>query len=193
MGTRGLYGFRKNATDKTTYNHFDSYPSGLGSDVLKFIRNHSNAMMNEFYDRIIMVDEQGKPTAEEIERCIANKAVNLSVSNQSYDDWYCLLRNVQGDLEALCQWEFPYMTDCSDFIKDSLFCEYAYIINLDNNMLEFYQGFQSKPQEGNRYGMEESRGYYPCKLVAEIPLARIKDANSVNEIIDEFMQEEDYE
>ena len=191
MGTCGLYGFRKNGIDKTTYNHFDSYPDGLGADILKFIRNHSNAAMNEFYDNIIMVDEHAKPSAEEIKRCIANRTVDLSVSNQSYDDWYCLLRNIQGDLEALYQWEFPYMTDCSDFIKDSLFCEFAYIINLDTNVLEYYEGFQETPQEGNRYGTTDDRGYYPCKLVAEIPLETIKNANSVSDIIAEFMQEEE--
>ncbi len=30
MSTRGLYGFRKNEQDKTTYNHSDSYPDWLG-------------------------------------------------------------------------------------------------------------------------------------------------------------------
>ena len=38
MSTRGVYGFRKNNTDKITYNHYDSYPSGLGNVILKFIQ-----------------------------------------------------------------------------------------------------------------------------------------------------------
>ena len=41
MGTPGAVGFRANKQDKVTYNHFDSYPSGLGSDVISFIRSHS--------------------------------------------------------------------------------------------------------------------------------------------------------
>lgn len=189
MGTRGLYGFRKNNEDKTTYNHFDSYPDYLGVNILKFIRKHSNAALNEFYDRIIMVDENEKPTSKEIGHCFVNEAVNLDVGTQSIDDWYCLLREMQGNLEALFNWEFPYMIDNRNFIKDSLFCEYAYIINLDNNVLEYYEGFQHVPQVGNRYGMEEDDGYYPCKLVAEIPLELIKDAENVEEIIAEFMNE----
>ena len=40
MGTRGLYGFRKNGVDKVTYNHYDSYPEYLGRNILEFIRNH---------------------------------------------------------------------------------------------------------------------------------------------------------
>ena len=38
MGTRGLYGFRKNGVDKVTYNHWDSYPDGLGKQILRFIK-----------------------------------------------------------------------------------------------------------------------------------------------------------
>ena len=191
MGTRGLYGFRKNNQDKTSYNHCDSYPEGLGVDILKFICNHSIEEMNEFYDRIIMVDQRSNPTDEQKENCIKNGFVNLNVSNQSENDWYCLLRNLQGELEKLYKCEFPYMIDDSDFIKDSLFCEYAYIINLDTNVLEFYKGFQHVPQYGNRYGIEKTDGYYPCKLEAEISIEQIQSAKDVNEIISKFMNEEE--
>lgn len=191
MGTRGLYGLRKNGKDKTSYNHFDSYPTGLGTDILNFIRNHSNAALNEFYDCIIMVNERSKPTDEEKTNCSKNHSIDLNVSSGSVDDWYCLLRNVQGNLEALFQWESPYMIDNRDFIKDSLFCEYAYIINLDTNMLEYYKGFQHVPQAGNRYGVTANDGYYPCKLVTEIPLERIKNAATVDEIISEFMPDDE--
>ena len=147
--------------------------------------------MNEFYDRIIMVDQRSNPTDKQKENCIKNGFVNLSVSNQSENDWYCLLRNLQGELEKLYECEFPYMIDDSDFIKDSLFCEYAYIINLDTNVLEFYKGFQHVPQDGNRYGIEKTDGYYPCKLEAEIPIEQIQSAKDVNEIISKFMNEEE--
>lgn len=43
MGTRGIYGFRFSGTDKLTYSHFDSYPEGLGSEVVEFIRDSSVA------------------------------------------------------------------------------------------------------------------------------------------------------
>ena len=191
MGTRGLYGFRKNETDKISYNHCDSYPEGLGVDIMRFVRNHSNEEMNELYDRIIMVDERDKPTFEEKQNCRKNASVDLNVSSGSEDDWYCLLRGMQGDLEKLYQCEFPYMIDNKDFIKDSLFCEYAYIINLDTNMLEYYEGFQKEPQDGNRYGEEANgNGYYPCRWVATIPLGTIRIAESVNDVVNEFMAEE---
>lgn len=62
-----------------------------------------------------------------------------------------------------------------DFIKNSLFCEYAYIVNIDDEILEFYKGFQHKPQENNRYGQKaDEDGYYPCKLLMTISFDDIK-------------------
>lgn len=191
MGTRGLYGIRKNGIDKTTYNHFDSYPSWLGANIVNFIKKHSIEELNEFYERIILVNASSIPTDEQKANCAKYGSVNLTVSKQSTDDWYCLLRYFQGDLEALYNVDVPYMIDDRDFIKDSLFCEYAYIINLDDNVLEFYEGFQHKPQVDNRYGTTASNGYYPCKLMAEIPLAEIQV--TTNDIIAKYMTENDEE
>lgn len=66
------------------------------------------------------------------------------------------------------------MIDNHNFIKNSLFCEWAYIINLDTNKLEVWEGFQEKPQENNRYGVEKDNGFYPCALVKEIDIEKIK-------------------
>ena len=167
MGTRGLYGFRKNGEDKLTYNHFDSYPDWLGSKVVEFCKETSIEEMNKIFDNIILVDENAKPTRTQIVECI--KYYDDSVSKQSVEDWYCLLRNTQGDLNVYKD-GLQYMIDNQEFIKDSLFCEYAYIINLDTNCLEFYLGFQKKPCISNRYGTDDDNGYYPCKMVAYYPI-----------------------
>ena len=167
MGTRGCYGFRKNGIDKLTYNHYDSYPDWLGRNIVKFCKNTSIKEMNEIFDKLILVDENSKPTAEQIAEC--SKYYDGSVSNQTYSDWYCLLREAQGELDAYKD-GLRYMIDSNEFIKDSLFCEYAYIINLDTNNLEFWIGFQDRPSVNNRYGTENNRGYYPCKMKTYYPL-----------------------
>ena len=184
MGTRGLYGFRKNGEDKLTYNHFDSYPDWLGKQVVEFCKNTSIEEMNTIFDRIVLVDEDAKPTKEQIEKCF--KYYNGEVSTQSMDDWYCLLRNAQGELNVYkCGLE--YMIDNHEFIKNSLFCEYAYIINLDTNCLEFYLGFQKEPYPSNRYGTEEYRGYYPCKMVTYYPIEpEFMDNSSIEDYINDM-------
>lgn len=188
MGTRGLYGFRKNGIDKCTYNHWDSYPSCLGSTVVEFCKNHTIEEMNYIFDKIVLVDENSTPTEKQIEECIENGYSDFSVGSGAQTDWYCLLRNCQGDLECLAKAEnHAYMIDGIDFIKDSLYCEYAYIINLDDKVLEFYEGFQNTPQKGNRYGIDERKGfvkrYYPCKLSGTFPLNEIYDVDKIIEMM----------
>lgn len=49
MGTRGLLGHivRSKNIRKGTYNHFDSYPAGLGVDIAKFINSLSDEQLEK--------------------------------------------------------------------------------------------------------------------------------------------------
>lgn len=175
MSTRGLYGFRKGGIDKTTYNHSDSYPEWLGEKITKFCAAVTPEQMSAFFDRIIMVDEESTPTKEQQDYCIAAGWYNPYVGEKSQAHWYNLLRELQGNMaeldKAVRSDKDFYMIDSSSFISDSLFCEYAYIVNLDSGMLEVWKGWQKSAQEGNRYGeTPDDDGYYPCRLALEIPL-----------------------
>ena len=171
MGTRGLFGFRKNGIDKAVYHHFDSYPEGLGREFLTFVLKNKDKL-EEYFDHIKVIDHNVKPTPEIITYCKKMGWYNDRVSNRSTDDWYCLVRGLQG----LDQWQKcidsgqdVYIDNRIDFIKDSLWCEYAYIYDVDRKVMEFYSGFQKEPDENNRYGTEKEDGYYPCKLLCAIP------------------------
>jgi len=183
MGTRGLIGFRKNGIDKLTYNHFDSYPEYLGKKVLEFIVGYREDL-DSIFDNIILVNETDRPTKEQIEEC--KEFTDLSVSTRSNEEWYCLLRKAQGNLRCYAQ-GLKYMIDNHDFILDSVFCEYAYIINLDNHELEFWVGFQHEPCEDNRYGCETTRDYYPCKMVATYPLSDIHE-EQIDDIVEDMQE-----
>lgn len=184
MGTRGLYGFRKNGEDKLTYNHWDSYPDCLGDTMVRFCKETSIEELNEIFDRIVLVNEGDKPTKAQILECA--EYYNGSVSNQSIEDWYCLLREAQGNPDVY-KHGLKYMIDNKNFIKDSLFCEYAYIINLDDNYLEFYVGFQTKPNIDNRYGTEKDGNYYPCRMAKCYPLEpEYVDKWSVQSYVDDM-------
>lgn len=171
MGTRGVWGFVIDGQEKLAYNHFDSYPSGLGNDLLKMLDK-----MEIDKDGLVakaralrVVGENEKPTPEDVEKCKAAGTVDLGVSHQSLDDWYCLLRNAQGDLAKTL--EVGIMEDGSAFPSDSLFCEWGYVFDLDNGKLEVYRGFQQKPHGLGRFAGRKGRaGYYPIKLVAEYQL-----------------------
>lgn len=126
MGTRGLWGFVVGGETKVTYNHFDSYPEGLGEDLVKAIGNYDPASLIAQARELRVVDPDNKPTEEQIEAL--KKYADLNVSNQTLDDWYCLLRDTQGDLLATL--DSGYMLDGSGM--DAL---YRYVIDLDTGQL----------------------------------------------------------
>ena len=179
MGTRGAYGFRRDKTDKVTYNHFDSYPSYLGANIMEFVQNNSDETMNDMFDKMIMVDQgENIPLAIKLEH-------NLGKDT----DWYQFLREGQGDLER--NKTIRFMIDSKDFLTDSLFCEYAYIINLSTKCLEIYKGFNKDPKARGRYAkikdasgfnsIPNEKPYYGIVLVRSISfkvLRRLKDANA---------------
>lgn len=183
MGTRGLWAIRKGGKDKAAYNHWDSYPTGLGDEVINFIKRMGVAKLNNLFDLIVTVDEDSSPTKEQIGICKRNGWYDKSVSSGSDHEWYCLLRNLQGnfkDYEKAQQSATPiFMIQRIDFIRDSIFCEYAYIINLDNNTLEYYVGAQRRPQNGNRYGVTPvEEDYYPCRMVKSYDLAEVMNRDT---------------
>jgi hypothetical protein len=80
------------------------------------------------------------------------------------------------------------MLNAFDFIRDSLFCEYAYVVNLDDGLFEVYEGFQREPHDKGRYAAIEpdpedvehwqachGHNWYPCALVGSFPLRAIPD------------------
>jgi len=146
MGTRGSFGFRHNEQDVLAYNHFDSYPDGLGLDVLAFAVKYANQLpkLRELVVALQVVSLDMTPTPEQIVKCAPY--TNLGVSRQSTDDWYCLLRECQGDLDKTL--ESGFVLECLDR------GEYSYILNLDDATFEAYDG-------------DEKRGSWPLTALPD--------------------------
>lgn len=188
MGTRGAILIAKDKKIKGFYNHYDSYPSGLGEEVISMIQKIDKKKQWEQLkinvDKLKVVKEGTKPSKELQERY--KKYSNLNVSERSLEDWYCLLRELQGTkyIEEICAGNVEHMNDGgADFVKDSLFCEYAYLIDLDKMVLELYVGFQNSPQKGNRFGVKGDKrkdSYFPCAKLGEIPLDGISKNKEAN-------------
>jgi hypothetical protein len=179
MGTRGCFGVRIDGEDKVTYNHFDSYPDCLGKAIVEQVGEADLAMWAEQARALKPVLEGDKPTPEEIEQLKGN--ADLGVSGQSFEDWYCLLRNLQGDLRGILN--TGVFIDSHDFLSDSLFCEWAYIVNLDEGTLEVYRGFQQEPHTEGRYAGDpieaphRTNDYYPVALFGTFPLGEVTKEN----------------
>ena len=140
MSTRGAVGIIYNNKEKIGYNHFDSYPSGLGNELLTFLKDK---------------------TIDELKTLFSNIKI-MKESDKDAWDWY----NHTFNTEFL---------DQHLFLIDSLFCEYAYLINLDTNKFEVYVGFNKNPNAAGRYAKNtlyknDEKIYYGVKLVEEINL-----------------------
>jgi len=52
MGTRGLLGFIINGARRGSYNHWDSYPQGLGNAIVKFILSLNDEQIKTMAERV---------------------------------------------------------------------------------------------------------------------------------------------
>ena len=173
MTTRGLTGFRYKEKDKLAYNHADSHPDSLGLKVLRELRDVKNwTAVRDRIGSLIPVPEQRKldehsSMAEtEIRRAFPDLKYRYKPRN-----FYDLYQPLQGTLKPYMDGKLMFMPDSSDFINNSLFCEWAYVANLDSNKYEIWKGLQTKPDPDNRYGLEADRmGYFPCQKIKEYDL-----------------------
>ena len=140
MSTRGAVGLIFNNEEKIGYNHFDSYPEGLGNEILTFLKGKTIDDLKTLFSNITLV------------------------KNSDNDVWNWQKHTFNTEF-----------LDESRFLIDSLFCEFAYIINLDTNKLEYYEGFNLDPNAPGRYAKNtlyknDEKIYYGVKLVKEIEL-----------------------
>lgn len=192
MGTRGAVGFILKGENYITFNSMDSYPSGLGKEVIEFIKENNLCELKETVSELKVVDDNAKPTPREFNVC-------ASIYNKSTapDSWFELLQGLNG-IEALVK--VPYMLDYSYFLYDSLFCEWAYIVNFDTKKLEVYKGANKTIGKG-RYAdipdnMKETQvldngnelpwsGYYGVRLIKQYSLKYLQSKKGL-EVIDKI-------
>lgn len=153
MSTRGAFGVKVNGVVKVTYNHNDSYPEGLGRRIVDAVRKLGTDRIKELSTALRMVDEDVPPTEQD--QIALEPWVDLSVGNQSLDDWYCLTRKLQGDLESILL--SGVMVDGASFLRNETFCEWAYIVDLDSGQLVVY-----------RYGSNPV-AVYPLDKLPDVP------------------------
>lgn len=164
MGTRGAMIFVIDGEEKVCYNHWDSYPDGLGVKMLKWLREAVADLpkLKAQARELKMVDENTNPSAEEIAK-LAHLSWNKAEHGGDADlrpgqQWYDLLHQTQGEPAMVL--EAGYNADGHDFVYDSLFCEWAYVVDLDADVFEVYRGFQTAEVTAGRWaGKQREQDY----------------------------------
>lgn len=119
MSTRGVYGFKINNELKVIMSPYDSYPQGLGLDIINFLNKLD-------LDRLIKKVQALQCIPESLikDNSLADKEL-----------WVKPKEVLQGIYTGTIQSFF----NAQEFLQDPLFCEYSYIINLDTKELECYE------------------------------------------------------
>ena len=149
MGTRHFIGVRQNGVFKVAqYGQWDGYPTGQGAKVLQFLKNVGLKQFAEKVSKCVFIDSENirqkwisvgrspEDTSPFVSIELGNK-FDAAYPQLSRDTGAGILTMVMESEDGL------ELYDSSDFLEDGLFCEYAYIIDLDTNKLLCYSGGQS--------------------------------------------------
>lgn len=176
MGTRHLTAVVADGDYKVAqYGQWDGYPSGQGKTVLDFLRRTN---LNMFADKVracTFID------ADEIEQRWKSVGaddsgfVGMDVDDKFKANWPQLSRDIGAKvLEYI--YNQPSGVELKNslyFVADSLFCEWAYVIDLDKGTFEVYEGFNKKPLDpSERFAdmpddpdnAHRDERYYPVRL-----------------------------
>jgi hypothetical protein len=84
MGTRGIIGFIQKGVYRGAYNHFDSYPSGLGDAIIKFILAHTDQELEEMIYKVEQVRNLHETLSLSAPALRALVDLDLNISGQDH-------------------------------------------------------------------------------------------------------------
>ena len=177
MGTRHLIAATLDGDFRLAqYGQWDGYPAGQGLKVLAFLRQVD---LDRFAQRLQALRWA---TPEDLAAALRSLGIegewmNLAQSEaweRTFPQWS---RDTGADVLTLVyEGRAHAVVDERDFALDGLFCEWAYLIDLDARALEVYRGFFPDGAAVGRFADQRERrdagdrSYDPVSLVASFPL-----------------------
>ena len=144
MGTRHLIEVVHNGEIKVAqYGQWDGYPSGQGVDILKFLHNHDLAVFATKVDGCTFINrDKIRQYYVDAGDSPENKSgfISIEISNKFKEMHPALSRDAGAEVLSMIydSENGIELSDSRDFANDTLFCEYAYVIDLDSNTFVCY-------------------------------------------------------
>lgn len=195
MGTRHLIAVAKDNDYKLAqYGQWDGYPSGQGVSVLSFLK------ANKLEDFVEKLSNVSFITEEELKQCWIEAGakpeeewVTLDASRKMQEMYPENVRDTGAEiLDIIMNADKPIkVINSIDFAADSIFCEWAYVIDLDKQTLEVFRGINHDPlTESDRfYNLDKPGEFHPIKLLKSYDLSNLpSEEDFVNEL--DKLQEE---
>lgn len=172
MGTRNLIAVFMDGEYKVAqYGQWDGYPEGQGRECLIFLREKMDEI--KFREQLKKVHFGDKEELKKLfEEFGADPSGSISVSN--YDRFKKAYPELHRDtaaniLEMIQEGKVRILKNDIDFAADGLFCEWAYVIDLDKRTFEVYTGLHKEPlTEKDRFYFlkdKEEGGYSGIHMV----------------------------
>ena len=121
------------------YNHWDSYPSGLGNDLVKQLKQAiEDGTIEEWKVKVLELEDVSGTTPTEEQINFLKENTNLEIG-EDIDNWYELLKGTQDSLQNMLDAKY-FESQIEDYSEPRLgiFIEFCYVVNLDTNTLDFY-------------------------------------------------------
>ena len=193
MGTRNLTAVYIDGTYKIAqYGQWDGYPEGQGMTCLEFARN-------------VLATKDGREAfAEKVRACswITKEdidRINNQIRSGGIKDWTRIWPELSRDtcadiLKMVAKSENGLkLKNDINFAADSLFCEWAWVIDLDAGTFEGYRGFNTGREltEEDRFYFlldKEEHGYHAITLAAKWSLDELPEKDA---FLEAFKEDED--
>jgi hypothetical protein len=206
MGTRNLTCVILNNEIKVAqYGQWDGYFAGQGQNIVEFILNELNTdeKLNFFKEQIKKCRFYSDDELKFIDNSIVGNAQGYNSEQEKIliDRYPQLSRNTGSDiLKLILDRTSIKLKNEYDFGYDGVFCEFAYLLNLDTQELEIYAGYgKEKMNKDERWYSEKSvyddhkkdgeTDIYSVRLFTKIPFNKLT-ADSMLKL--EESREEEY-
>lgn len=185
MGTRNLTMVinKEGETKVAQYGQWDGHPSGQGVEALQFLHECDLNKFNESLRNIVFITQEEAEEINEMSDWLSvypwlSRDLGAKILDAVYSGKFKRKNYPYEDEIINC--EIDKLQDRSDFANDSLFCEWAYVVDLSKNTFEVYEGFVKEPiKEDERFyaGKSNDSGYYPIKMVKSFDLSSLPSVN----------------
>lgn len=201
MGTRNLIAvIYENEVKVAQYGQWDGYLEGQGKGIVEFLENDFE--IEKFKQKLKRCKFLTKEELEKIYKQWEDKDGYITDFNARmlFQDYPQLSRDMGSEvLEFIYRNPSKMIPLCNQFeFGFSPWCEFAYVINIDNEIVEVYYGYNHDELDPNeRFYTEEptligydGTKYYGCKLKYKIPIQEFTN-EKIDEIIEQEQKEDD--
>lgn len=128
------------------YGQWDGYPDGQGATILTFLKSlyEPKLKINGMKEKRHLKIFQEK--LRKLEWATEKDIEKINADPKWHENYPYLSRDCGGAiLEEVYKRDNIKVQNAEDFVGDSLFCEWAYIIDFDKGTFEVYKGFNKTP------------------------------------------------